>query len=130
MGDDWRSRADNYGVPMRGDQKFGLPEKQVEDDPHFKAAEQRAVRHWETDNRKGTPMWHLLIADSKLALLQNRANHGVVYAVEFETLKSHVAAQLRVANARDVLGDYRTVGLVRFLFGESGLDRLRARSQQ
>lgn len=86
-------------------------------------ASQANMRYW--DEVKGDVIGRLRLADAYLA----RINIGEWSQrnERREWLKMRVGDLIRSAKAEDVLGDPNLVGMVRDLFGEKGVMRLRAR---
>ena len=86
-------------------------------------ASQANMRYW--DEVKGDVIGRLRLADAYLA----RINIGEWSQrnERREWLKMRVGELIRSAKAEDVLGDPSLVGMVRDLFGEKGVMRLRAR---
>ena len=84
-------------------------------------AAQAAIKHW--DEKCQTVIGKLLLADAYLARItvgdwQQRRE-------KTDWLKSYVGPLLREADPKDVLGDPGLVGMVRQLWGEPGVTRLR-----
>jgi crotonobetainyl-CoA:carnitine CoA-transferase CaiB-like acyl-CoA transferase len=71
-----------------------------------------------------TPINRLRLCDAYLARLTFSDDKDAI-----ERLRDAAAAALRIADAIEVLNDPHLVGMVRQLFGERGLGRLRERSR-
>lgn len=106
------------------------PGEKVEKTDKQKAAD--AARHAEYDERAArqwgklepTPLNRLKLCEAYLArlTLSDPPDRDAV-----ERLRDAAAAALRIADAIEVLNDPHLVGMVRHLFGEKGLARLRSR---
>jgi hypothetical protein len=81
------------------------------------------MRYW--DEVKGDVIGRLRLADAYLA----RINVGdwSQRNERREWLKMRVGELIRAAEPKDVVGDPNLVGMVRDLFGEKGVARLKAR---
>lgn len=107
------------------------PGEKVEKTDKQKAAD--AARHAEQDEwsarqwgkQEPTPINRLKLCEAYLARLGFREPDQDA----IERLREAAAAALRVADAIEVLNDPHLVGMVRQLFGERGLGRLRDRSR-
>jgi len=80
-------------------------------------ATQSCIRHW--DQRIGTTLSKLHLAAAYLARI------GVGEWSDREIRKDWLKGQVREANPKDVLGDPNLCGMVRELFTERGVTRLR-----
>jgi hypothetical protein len=106
------------------------PGEKVEKTDKQKAAD--AARHAEQDEwaakawgkQEPTPLHRLRLCDAYLARLTFSDDKDAI-----ERLRDAAAAALRIADAIEVLNDPHLVGMVRQLFGERGLGRLRERSR-
>ena len=104
------------------------PGEKVEKTDKQKAAD--AARHAEQDEwaakawgkQEPTPLHRLKLCDAYLARLTFSDDKDAI-----ERLRDAAAAALRIADAIEVLNDPHLVGMVRQLFGERGLERLRKR---
>jgi hypothetical protein len=106
------------------------PGEKVEKTDKQKAAD--IARHAEQDDwsarvwgkQEPTPINRLKLCDAYLARLTFSDDKDAI-----ERLRDAAAAALRIADAIEVLNDPHLVGMVRQLFGERGLGRLRERSR-
>jgi crotonobetainyl-CoA:carnitine CoA-transferase CaiB-like acyl-CoA transferase len=104
------------------------PGERVEKTDKQKAAD--VARHAEQDEwaakawgkQEPTPINRLKLCDAYLARLTFSDDKDAI-----ERLRDAAAAALRIADAIEVLNDPHLVGMVRQLFGERGLGRLRNR---
>jgi hypothetical protein len=105
------------------------PGEKVEKTDKQKAAD--VARHAEQDEwaakawgkQEPTPLHRLKLCDAYLARLTMREADKDAW----DRLRDAAAAAIRDADAKDVLNDPHLVGMVRQLFGERGLGRLRNR---
>ena len=84
-------------------------------------ASQAAMRHW--DEVKGTVMGRLHLAAAYLARIH--VGDWSDRREKMDWLKGYIGPTIREANPAEVLGDSHLVGMVRELFGEKGVTRLR-----
>jgi len=107
------------------------PGEKVEKTDKQKAAD--AARHAEQDEwsarvwgkQEPTPINRLRLCDAYLARLTIREADRDAW----DRLRDAAAAALRDADPKEVIGDPHLAGMVRHLFGERGLGRLRERSR-
>ena len=122
-------RVDEPGITIVS-RPAGRPGEKVEKTDKQKAAD--AARHAEYDERAArqwgklepTPLNKLKLCEAYLARL---TLHDPPDRDAVERLRDAAAAALRIADAIEVLNDPHLVGMVRHLFGEKGLARLRSR---
>lgn len=84
------------------------------------------MKMWE--EVKGTPMGKLRMAEALLGRIT--VGDWEQRKIRMEDLKGRVGPYIREADPEQVLGDPHVVGLIRHLFGEPGINRLKARVQQ
>jgi len=119
---------------QRNGQKFPLPGnlRPVDDKPIavrgnvLTAIDQENTKHWDQMLAKDPVFTKLLLADALLGRYDVEADQASLDLAERRLwLRDRVAGLVRAAKPAEVLGDYRTLGLVRALFGEPGVNRLR-----
>ena len=97
------------------------------DEARFQYQEESSFKMW--DDLIETTIGQLRLADAYLARLS--LNRGSIdYADKLQFLKHHVAELIRKSEPKKVAGDIHIVGMVRELFGEQGVGRLRERARQ
>jgi len=99
------------------------------DDPSFNAAVEANKSHWDRVVVEQGDMGRLLLADALLGRYCVDSEMDGAIREKVEILRSQVAQILRRADPLDVVGDPRTCGLVRQLFGEAGVRRLEDRAK-
>lgn len=96
--------------------------KQVEfDESQFAAQNERAATHWDTSTDR---LAKLLLCETLLARYAVTGQIGD--QDKMGSLREVTAKHIRSAEPSEVLGNPHTNGLVRFLFGEPGIKRLKA----
>lgn len=98
-----------------------------------KAADEARFEHQTSDNIRmweeivETTIGRLRLADAYLARL-NMNRGSIDYAEKRDFLKHHVGDLIRKSEPKKVYGDIHIVGLVRELFGDIGVRRLKERA--
>ena len=96
--------------------------KQVEfDESQFAAQNERAVSAWESSTDH---LAKLLLCEALLGRYTVTGQTGDTE--KMNSLREITAKHIRAAEPSEVLGNPHNIGLVRFLFGERGIRRLRA----
>lgn len=112
--------------PAPGEKPQKTREQVAADDARFAANESRAEANWNKTISEDA-LGKLKLAEALLARYAFRAGeHGHEERVEW--LKGRVAELLRESAARDVVVDPSVMGMVRQLFGERGVARLREKA--
>jgi hypothetical protein len=109
-------------APRPGEKVEKTDKQKAADAARHAEYDERAARQW--GKREPTPLNRLKLCEAYLArlTLSDPPDRDAV-----ERLRDAAAAALRIADAIEVLNDPHLVGLVRQLFGERGLGRLRNR---
>lgn len=81
-----------------------------------------SIKYWESVRH--TVMGQLRMADALLA----RYSDPIAYDFQIQRLRGEVGERLRVADAATVLSDPHIISMVRQLFGERGVQRLKDRA--
>jgi hypothetical protein len=119
----WQGLFDLKKAAPRPGEKVEKTDKQkAADAARHAEQDERAARQW--GKKEPTPLNRLKLCEAYLARL---TLHDPPDRDAIERLRDAAAAALRVADAIEVLNDPHLVGMVRSLFGESGLGRLRSR---
>lgn len=94
-------------------------------DGAFHSATAQCERNWAELLAKRDTFAKLLLADALLARYSIAESHGEDIADRMAFLRVRVGELLRIADPAEVIGDPRTCGMVRQIFGEIGVNRLR-----
>lgn len=95
--------------------------KQIEfDESQFAAQNERAATHWELST---DPLAKLLLCEALLARYTVTGQCGD--HDKMESLREVAAKHIRAAKPSEIIGNPHVHGLVRFLFGERGIRRLK-----
>ena len=96
--------------------------KQVEfDESQFAAQNERSGTHWDTST---DPLAKLLLCEALLGRYTVTGQCGDTE--KMEALREVTAKHIRAAKQSEIVGNPHLIGLVRFLFGERGIRRLKA----
>ena len=117
----WQGLFDLKKAAPRPGEKVEKTDKQkAADAANFADLNERAARAW--GKQEPTPLHRLKLCDAYLARLTFADDKDAM-----DRLRDAAAAAIREADAKEVLNDPHLVGMVRQLFGERGLGRLRNR---
>ena len=118
-----------YPKPVELRPKDDKPTGGPATDAAFKSAVTQNERHWDGYIAEHGPLGKLVMADALLARYSIAEAMGENTKDRVDFLRGKVAELLRIADPEKVLGDPRTCGMVRSLFGEPGVERLRDRAE-
>ena len=108
--------------PRPGEKPEKTDKQKAADIARHAEQDEWAAKAW--GKQEPTPLHRLKLCDAYLARLTFSDDKDAI-----ERLRDAAAAALRIADAIEVLNDPHLVGMVRQLFGERGLGRLRERSR-
>jgi hypothetical protein len=102
-----------------GDETLYPNLKPSQPDLNLQHQEKKILDHWE-ESFKANPIQRLKYLDAVLA--------RTTEAEKVERIKWRVAELIRESDARSILGDPHLVTMIRYLYGERGLARLKERA--
>jgi hypothetical protein len=108
-------------APRPGEKVEKTDKQRAADVARHAEQDEWAARAW--GKQEPTPLHRLKLCDAYLARLTMREADKDAW----DRLRDAAAAAIRDADPKDVLNDPHLVGMVRHLFGERGLGRLRNR---
>jgi len=118
----WQGLFDLKKAAPRPGEKVEKTDKQrAADVARHAEQDERAARIW--GKQEPTPIHRLKLCEAYLARLTMREPD----ADAMERVKDAAAAAIRDADPKEVIGNPHLAGMVRQLFGERGLERLRKR---